>query len=76
MNLEDISKPIGAAAVRARIWADRLEWTVTNMEKAGLKKIELVRGYMEAAYMIEHDGWVLLCQLGDDYMLGRLKIEN
>ena len=72
MDLQDINKPIGAAAVRARVWADRLEWTVTNMEKAGLKKIELVRGYMESAHMIEHEGWVILGQLGDDYLLGKL----
>lgn len=62
-----------AQKTTARMWADRLEWTVRKFEKAGLVSISLVRGFSEAGELIDKNDHVLLGQLGDDYLIGKLK---
>jgi len=57
----------------ARMWADRLEWSVRKFEKAGLVSISLVRGNVKAGDLIDRDDHVLLGQLGEDYLIGKLK---
>ena len=72
MELADVRIEVPIAAVNARRWADQMEWTVCAFERAGLCQIELVRGYTAAAERIEDKKWVLLGQLGDGYMVGKL----
>jgi hypothetical protein len=61
-----------AAKSRARIWAERMDWSPVKFEKAGLKKIEMVRGHEEAAELIAGNSHVLLGTLGIDYLIGEL----
>ena len=73
MELNKIRQKVTAAQTNARIWAERMEWTVRKFDKAGLRSIRLVRGYQQAGELIEDERHVLLGQLGEDYLVGELK---
>jgi len=53
MELNKIRKKVTAAQTNARIWAERMDWTVRKFEKAGPRSITLVRGYQNVGAMIE-----------------------
>jgi hypothetical protein len=77
MNLNDIRKQgMTAAKTKARVAAERMDWSVRQFEKAGLFSISLIRGYAEASVYIDRKDYVLLGQLGDDYLIGKLKLKQ
>lgn len=72
MELREIRQTMTASASVARMWAERMDWTVRKFEKAGLVKIELVRGHAEVDALVEQ-GHVILSRLGATCLIGYLK---
>lgn len=73
MKLNEIRQEMSAAKTKARICAERMDWTVRQLDKAGLVSLSIVRGYAVAGKYIDRDDHVLLGLLGDDYLIGKLK---
>lgn len=73
MELNNIRQKVTAAMTNARMWADRMEWTVNKFEKAGLRKIELIRGNENIDQILEDQSYVILSKLGNEYLIGKLK---
>jgi len=61
-----------AAKAKAREFAEWKEWTVVQLEKAGLRGMVVVRSHEKASKFIMNDRYVLLGQLGEDYLIGEL----
>jgi len=67
---------MSAAKARVRVEAERREWSVRNMRKAGIVSIQVVSGLQEAAEEIAKEGNVVLDQQGKVYLIATMEGSN